>query len=337
MHLRYKRFTGAAAGTVFVLALSFGVPAAGAAVAHVDHGFKVAIYPAYTTAGQSTTFQVTLTNTSSMPTTLASVQVTPPPGFTLTASKVPQGQGHKAIRKQRMFTLEGLKLKRGNHRVIDLTTTAPAKCGQSMVRWGSRAFQRGNATGSQLTLQTSMSTVGVTVVCPQAAACGDGGPPCSTSLSTSASTYGVINNASSGTLRQTLDVGAPLVCSGYARRDPNWYDSVVTPASTSPPLGTVAPTVVNDVTYTIKNTTPNGIEFCLGAAFDFATASGTMAPAGKLPNGNPGFIGLIPSCLGGAPPCISDVSQSSDMSSKTGYDVILTIDIPEKGDPWGGA
>ena len=77
------------------------------------------------------------------------------------------------------------------------------------------------------------------------------------------------------------------------------------PPGTPPPIATVAP-IVNTVSYTIKNTTPAGIEFCLGAPYDFTTTSGAMAPAGKLPNGKSGFIGLIPSCSNRTPPCISE-------------------------------
>ena len=40
------------------------------------------ISPEYTTAGQPTTFQVTVVNTSTSGTTLGSVKLTPPTGFT---------------------------------------------------------------------------------------------------------------------------------------------------------------------------------------------------------------------------------------------------------------
>ncbi len=173
------------------------------------------------------------------------------------------------------------------------------------------------------------------VLCPAAAACGDGGPPCSTSLVTSNSTYAVISDASSGTLNQTVNVGNKLRCGGYRFRDANWYDSVVTAPTTSPP--TAAPTpIVDSVTYTIRNATKNGIGFCLGAAYDFATRSGAQARAGTLPNGKPGFIGLLPLCTSGKPPCITSITQHRDPQANNGFDALMKIQIPESGDPWGG-
>ncbi len=173
------------------------------------------------------------------------------------------------------------------------------------------------------------------MLCPAAAACGDGGPPCSTSLTTSQSSYGVVSDASSGTLHQTVNVGTRLTCTGYHLRDPNWYDSVVANAQ-APPAG-VAP-LTNQITYTIKNTTSDGIGFCLGAPYDFVTASGAMAPSGKLPNAKSGFIGLLPMCTSSSPPCISSISESQDSSAPSGMDTTLNVVLPESaGDPWGGA
>ncbi len=92
---------------------------------------------------------------------------------------------------------------------------------------------------------------------------------------------------------------------------------------------------MDQVSYTIKNASPTGIGFCLGAQFEFTTASGNQARAGKLPNGNAGFIGLLPMCANAGPPCISTISQQSDPSAKSGYDAVMSIQIPEQGDPWG--
>jgi hypothetical protein len=174
--------------------------------------------------------------------------------------------------------------------------------------------------------------VGVTVLCPSTAVCGNGAPTCFTGIKTSVSTYGVVSNANSGTLRTTINVGTPLLCGTYRFRDPNWYDSVLTSAA-PPPAGAASP--VEQVSYTIKNTSSNGIGFCLGATYDFTTASGNQAPAGKLPNGTPGFIGLLPPCVNGTPPCISGITQQSDASVKSGHDAVMSILVPELGDPWG--
>jgi hypothetical protein len=343
---------GLAASAVLGLATLAGPPAASAAVGHaparqmqalqqgpvIKHAFKVTVYPAYTTAGLQTTFEVTVSNTSSQGTTLRSVQVTPPTGFTVAHPGPTAPLRRKTFVRQRTLSLHEILIKPGHKMEFNVTATAPTTCGQgSVLRWTSRAFQGTTPTGAQLALQAATSSVGVTVVCPQLAACGDGGPACSTSVNTAVSTYGVVSNAASGTLHGTLDVGKRLTCGSYRFRDANWYDSVVTqPAgTTAPPAGT--PPIVDQVSYTIVNAGTQGLDFCLGAPYDFPTASGGMAPARNLPNGNPGFVGLLPMCTPAAPPCISSISQQADSNAKIGYDAVMSIQLPEQGDPWGGS
>jgi hypothetical protein len=340
-----------AAGAMLGLATLGGAPAAAASERQapatqaaaiqqqgpaVKHAFKVTIYPAYTTAGLQTTFEVTVANTSSQGTTLRSVQVTPPAGFTVAHPSPTSPLRRKTSVKKRTFSLHQILLKPGHKMQFNVTATAPTACGNGTVlRWTSRAFQGMTPSGPQLALQVATSSVGVTVVCPQLAPCGDGGPACSTSVNTSVSTYGVVSNAAAGTLRGTLDVGRRLTCGSYRFRDPNWYDSVVTPpvGTTAPPAGT--PPIVDQVSYTIVNAGTQGLGFCLGALYDFATASGAMARGGTLPNGNAGFIGLLPMCTPATPPCISSISQQTDSNAKSGYDAVMSIQIPEQGDPWG--
>ncbi len=338
------------AGAVLGLATLAGVPAASAAAGHaparqaqavqqgpgVKHAFKVTIYPAYTTAGLQTTFEVTVANTSSKGTMLRSVQINPPAGFTVAHPSPTAPLRRKTFVKTRTFSLHQILVQPGHKMQFNVTATAPTTCGQGTVlRWTSRAFQGATPSGRQLALQTAASTVGVTVVCPQVKACGVGGVPCSTSVQTSVSTYGVTSNATTGSLNGTIDVGKQLKCGSYRFRDANWYDSVVTqPAgTTAPPAGT--PPIVDTVSYTIMNASTQGLGFCLGAAYDFVTAAGTMARPGQLPTGNPGFIGMLPMCTSGAAPCISTISPESDPNAKSGFDAVMIIQIPEQGDPWG--
>jgi hypothetical protein len=296
--------------------------------------FKVTIYPAYTTAGQSTTFEVKVANASAPGTMLQSVQLSPPPGFTLSRPGPNAPFRRKTLVQRRTLSLRHISLKPGAKLQFNVNATAPKRCG-NLTHWTSHAFQAATPTGAQLSLQSALSNVGVTVVCPSTAVCGDGGPACSTSLPTSVSSYGVVSNASAGTLRGTIDVGRRLTCGAYQFHDSNWYDSVVTPPATPPPpTATVVP-IVDTVSYTIKKTTTQGLDFCLGATYDFPTASGGQAPAAKLPTGAAGFIGLLPMCTPAIPPCISNISQTSDPSG-TGYDAVMTVQIPESGDPWGG-
>ena len=292
------------------------------------------ISPQYATAGQPTTLRVTVVNTSSQATTLGSVTVKPPTGFTPPHPTSTTPLRHKTKVQNRTLSLFRLSLKPGDVARLSITTTAPTRCGRALLHWNSQAFQGTTGAGPQLALQSALSNLGITVLCPAAAACGDGGPPCSTSLVTANSTYAVIADAPSGTLTQTVNVGTRLTCGSYRPRDPNWYDSVVVPPASQTP--TAAPiSIVDDVSYTLRNTTAEGIGFCLGAAYDFTTASGNQAPAGALPNGKPGFIGLLPRCSESKPPCIASVSQKRDASAKTGFDTLMKVRIPENGDPWG--
>ncbi len=328
MRLRRVGYLVASLGVVFLCAAA----SASAATTHARHAFKVLISPEYATAGQPTTFQVKFVNTSSRGVPLSAVQITPPKGFSLKGTTVPVGLKRKASRHQRMFALHQLTLKPGKSVQIQVAAAAPSQCGKGALRWTSRAFQHGNAKGAQLALQPALSSVGVTVLCPATAACGDGGPPCSTGLSTSPSAYAVVSDAGSGTLNETVNVGKRLVCPGYRLRDANWYDSLVSQAQ-PPPAGS-AP-ITDQITYTIKNASSDGIGFCLGANYDFTTASGALAPKGTLPTGAPGFVGLLPMCANSKPPCISSITESTDDHVKSGTDTTLNVMIPEGGDPWG--
>jgi len=298
-----------------------------------NQSYKVTIYPAYTTAGMPTTFEVTVSNVSAQGMMLHSVQVSPPPGFTLSRPGPNAPFRRKTLVQRRTLSLRHISLKPGAKLKFNVNATAPKRCGNVTRHWTSHAFQAETPTGTQLSLQSAPSNFAVTVVCPRTAVCGDGGPACSTNLPTSVSSYGVVSNASTGTLRGTIDVGRRLTCGAYQFHDSNWYDSVVTPPATPPPTAATVP-IVDTVSYTIKNTTTQGLGFCLGAGYDFTTASGNQAPAAKLPTGTAGFIGLLPMCTPAVPPCISQISQKSDPSG--GYDAVMTIVIPETGDPWGG-
>ena len=338
----FTRVALAAAAVVGLATLGAATATAASPVSDVNqaavkHAFKVTVYPAYTTAGQHTTFEVTVANTSSQGTMLRSVQITTPTGFTVAHPGPGAPFRRKTLVQKRTHTLRGVALKPGAKVQFVVTATAPTgKCGKSVLRWTSRAFEGASPTGTQLALQSSGTSAGVTVICPQLAPCGDGGPACSTTETTNVSTYTATSNAASGALHGTLDVGRRLKCGAYRFRDPNWYDSNQTVPANTPPTANGAP-LVDVVSYTIKNTGTQGLGFCLGAPYDFLTASGAQAPGLTLPNGNAGFIGLLPMCSAAAPPCISSISQQVDPHAKTGYDAVMSIQIPEQGDPWGGS
>jgi hypothetical protein len=323
-------------GCVFAIgaALALVIPGAAPAATSAPPSFKVTISPEYATAGQPTTFQVTIVNTSPSGTTLGSASLTPPPRFT--PPKPAAGKRLQTSTKLQNHTLSlpHVELKPGSAARLSITTTAPGKCGRTRLHWSAKGFAGASRSGPQLALQTALSSLGVTVLCPSTAVCGDGGPPCSTNLITSESTYAVVSDASAGTLRQTVNVGHQLNCGTYRFRDSNWYDSVVVPPASSPPTATSVP-IIDNISYKIRNATAKGIGFCLGASYDFTTAAGSQAAAGQLPNGNPGFIGMLPRCSQSKPPCIAGVKQTPDHAAKVGFDVNMKIQIPETGDPWG--
>jgi hypothetical protein len=301
----------------------------------IKPSFKVTVSPEYTTAGQPTTFQVTVVNTSPKGTILRSVKISPPSGFTPPRLAPGSPLRRKTKVRARTLMLHQISVNPGKRARISVTATAPTTCGsRTRLHWTSRAFAGQSGSGAELALNAAVSSLGVTVLCPDVMPCGVGGVTCKTSLVTSNSTYAVTSDATSGTLNQTVNVGNPLRCGGYRFRDPNWYDSVVTPPTTSPPTTAPAP-IVDSVSYTIRNATTKGVGFCLGAAYDFATASGAQARPGTLPTGNPGFIGLLPQCTNAKPPCISSITQQPDPNARSGHDVSMQIQIPESGDPWG--
>jgi hypothetical protein len=162
--------------------------------------------------------------------------------------------------------------------------------------------------------------------CPQ-------GQSCSISLSTSTSTLDVTafpsTNGSNdaGTLTGTVNTGQPLVCSGYTPRDQNWYGVL---ESTSNRAKTI--------TYTLKNTSPSGVELCFGAPYEFETLDNQNAPAGTLPDGSAGFVGLLEHCESfGEPPeaCVQSIVGVPDAGVSSGQDTVATIRIDAglPGDP----
>jgi hypothetical protein len=313
-----------------VLFAAVTVPGVASASSAPVRTFKVVITPSYATAGAATTFAVSVSNTSSQPTSIGSVALKPPTGFTISTSSLSASLRRKALVKQGILSLHRLAVRRGTTLRFAVTATAPSKCGKSAVRWTVNAFQGGQLSGQQLALQSLASSVGVTVVCPMLAPCGDGGPACSTTQTTSVSSYTAISNAGSGTLLGALDVGRRLTCNGYTSQDPNWYESIVTGIKT---------TVAYRIQYKLKNSTPTLVRACAGLAFEFKTASGAAAPRGALPNGTPGFIGVLPRCAAATTgPCVVSITSSRDQESTTGVDVRLTARIPAQspGDPWLG-
>ncbi|HEY5316739.1 MAG TPA: hypothetical protein VIJ20_02075 [Solirubrobacteraceae bacterium] len=162
---------------------------------------------------------------------------------------------------------------------------------------------------------------------------------CQTALTTGPSSFRVIADAdpsrsNSGTLSESDDVGAPLQCGGYTQEDANWWEFDMSSANRS-----------KTIVYTIKQFllplqgTLNAIleltQVCFGSTSDFITSSGTPAPAGTLPDGTSGFVGLLPNCPS-AGPCVESRQGPLDLDNNIGFDIVVSIYVPEglAGDPW---
>ena len=100
------------------------------------------------------------------------------------------------------------------------------------------------------------------------------------------------------------------------------------------------------VTGTLQTSVPNQAalqsliqnqEYCLAAPYPFQAKTGP-AVAGTLPDGTPGFIGLLGDCpAAGTPtdPCVS--SRSGTLNNVLGtLQIKVTVPAGKPGDPWGG-
>jgi hypothetical protein len=156
-------------------------------------------------------------------------------------------------------------------------------------------------------------------------------PPGQTCQTTTTTNDSILTVAGSGNVTISTDVGSPLTCPGYTAQDGHWFSFL-----SSSGAGKL-------VTYELMPTTAQkeavgGTHFCFGATYDFPTSAGTPAPAGTLPDGTSGYIGLLPVCAGTpTTPCISGRTKTPDPSSPAGYDVTFQVTVPAglPGDPWG--
>jgi hypothetical protein len=145
------------------------------------------------------------------------------------------------------------------------------------------------------------------------------------------------NNA--GLLYESVNAqnNAPLNCAGYTSADPNVYELNVT----TPNRSKVVTTTIKQPAIPLSGTETailGSQQICFGAPYEFVTASGSNAPAGTLPDGTQGFVGLLPNCgAAGATVCISNRSGTLDALSPLGFDIVVTWNVPAglPGDPWG--
>lgn len=425
---------------VLVSAAVAAVPASAWADRDGDtDAYTLVISPATVSGGSSTTFTLALSNKSSPRSLLASANLAPPSGFTLTGASLPAGTPGTVTINHGVVELRNLAVAPQATLLVTVTASVPESCGTSTGAWTSAATEQPDFTGEQLSLIASQSkiTTTVTTACalefatqPHNAIVGQhitgadfdpSGPPvtvevvdahgaivssstapitialgnnpgnatlggtrtvdavhgvasfsdltldkpgngytltasspgitgatsspfnenntavlcaanasCQTSITTNASVFSVTASAgpNPATLSASVNVGTPLRCKGYIPVDSNWFEFLVSTSNRGKVVG-----------YRLKHVplpTLVFAQFCLGAPYEFTTLFLKPAAQGTLPDGSPGFIGLLPPCLlvHSKGPCVASRTLAKD---PPGFDVTLTVDIPAglSGDPWG--
>jgi hypothetical protein len=174
------------------------------------------------------------------------------------------------------------------------------------------------------------------------------GATCSQTITSPSGSFKVDvgSGSTDATLTESVDAGTPMDGPGSdPRADPgcasynppaasaDWYEFVVQPVD-----GTTFDRS-KTITWTVRGATTDGFEVCFGAPYEF-DAQGTdsgLAPAGTLPDGSPGFVGLLDGCseLTSGSPCISSLTTQRDPNTGV-LEAVAVVSIPPglQGDPW---
>lgn len=157
---------------------------------------------------------------------------------------------------------------------------------------------------------------------------------CSGTLSTpfSSITVDVGPGSEAAILTESVDVGTEQHCAGYTPPDASrdWYEFVVSQSDRSKTL-----------TWTVNDVSPEGFQVCFGAPYEFqyinpSTGATGPAPPGTLPDGSPGFVGVLNSCdefdEGQLTPCVESILGTEN----GGTQAIVKIPAGNEGDPWPG-
>src|SRR6476646_4567908 len=169
--MRYGRARGArlarslAVGAVVACAtLAATASSALAGGGIVKYSYTANITPASAPAGQSTTFDVALANTSSSGVGLASAAITPPLGFRVTHASLPSGTSGHVYVLFNVVLLDHINVPAGSTLHVSVNATAPSRCNSRFNRWLTVA-----ATGGRfpalLRLDTSHSSLTTSVAC----------------------------------------------------------------------------------------------------------------------------------------------------------------------------
>ena len=326
--------------------------AATASVALATSSYRAVITPVSAPAGATTTFNVVLTNNTAS-NGINSAMITPPKGFTLVGASSPQGtvqlQPNKVI-------IRDLSLPLGVTMNLTVTATAPAQGGDPRD-WKTQAFSNGpGSAGVFLDDRTSMVTTPVTnpqTITSDCPAAGCSPPPLSTPSTSFSMQVG--SGSTDATVTESVDTGTPMDgpgsppentgCASYTPQSPDWYGFDVSAFDRS-----------KTITFMVKNSDPSTFQLCFGAPYEFDVVGPddtlVAAPPGTLPDGTPGFVGLLPPCPSERifaktnGDVTSDQSEegpvficaniSADEGNPTTTDVSVFIPAGLDGDPWMG-
>ncbi|HWC86077.1 MAG TPA: hypothetical protein VG388_06040 [Solirubrobacteraceae bacterium] len=124
------------------------------------------------------------------------------------------------------------------------------------------------------------------------------------------------------------------LCGSYTSTDPNTYESLYTPATST----AADRSEVDTITFAPAKKLGGSVQqilkaqqICFGDAKQFVTASGALATATTLPDGKPGFVGLLQTCTGSTVgPCHNRQQDTTvpDANSPNGFDIVLVADVP---------
>jgi hypothetical protein len=316
--------------------------AATASSALATSSYSAVITPVSAPAGATTTFNVALTNNTAS-NGINSAMITPPQKFKLVDAASPQGatqvQPNKVI-------IRNLNLAEGSTVNVSVTATAPAQGGDPRD-WKLQAFSNGpNSAGPVLDGATSSVTTPLTS--PQTTSTDCPATGCSVSLSTPSTSFSLNVNSGStgGPVTASVDTGTPMDgpgglndpgCANYMPQSPDWYGFDVTDTSQN-----------KNISWIVKNSDPNTFQVCFGAPYQFDVLNSDNnlvgAPAGTLPDGTSGFVGLLPSCREGffrseqseEGPVFICANISADEENPTTTDVSVFIPSGLDGDPYMG-
>jgi hypothetical protein len=325
------RFTG-----LVVLLVLTVAPSASAA----DKPYSLVISPGVVSGGTTITMTATFTNETAHQ-RLGAANLLPPAQFQVMSASMPPPDTATLSSSCTVGTLTGpcvqlrnLALPPGQSVAVTMSVKVPAATASCQAptayTWSVQAKQANNFNGSgnDLNLDLSKSSLTTAISCAvnTVTVCRQD-ESCSTSLSTSVSTFQVTanplpNSDNAGTLSESVNVGTPLRCVGYTARDPNWFEFVSSSINRS-----------KVITYRIEYTNPKGVQVCFGAPYKFETLGDQNAPRGTLPDGAPGYVGLLEHCESFPEPpeaCVQSIVGA-------GRDTVVTIRIDAglPGDPWG--